>query len=72
VNKEEAKQKIAEITPQWGDSDAVIAQKRAAVPVYLETLRTRAGTAGRTVAPPVGQALPAPAATPSGASVSNW
>jgi hypothetical protein len=72
VNKEEAKQKIAEITPQWGDSDAVIAQKRAAVPVYLETLRTRAGTAGRTVAPAVGQAPPAPAATPSGASVSNW
>lgn len=52
VNAQEAKQKIEEITPKWGDSDEVIAQKRAAIPVYLESLRARAGNAGRHVPPP--------------------
>jgi hypothetical protein len=43
VNKEEAAQKIRELTPVIGDSNAVIQQKMAAVPLYLESLKVRAG-----------------------------
>lgn len=45
VNKDEAAQKIAELTPQWGDSEAVIRQKFDAVPMYLQSLKSRAGRA---------------------------
>jgi len=54
VNIEEAKQKIRELTPQWGDKAPVIAQKKAALTVYLDSLKTRAG-----------RALPQPSAPPS-------
>jgi hypothetical protein len=43
VNKDEALQKVRELTPQIGDSDAVIAQKEAAIPLYIESLKMRAG-----------------------------
>lgn len=43
VNKEEAAQKVAEITPVWGDSEEVIQQKMDSIPLYLESLRMRAG-----------------------------
>ena len=39
VNKEEAAQKIAELTPKFGDSDAVIKQKTDSMGVYLDSLR---------------------------------
>jgi hypothetical protein len=42
INESEAAQKIAEITPQYFDSEAVIQQKLAAIPVYIESLKTRA------------------------------
>lgn len=43
VNAEEARQKIQELTPRFGESDAATEQKMAAIPLYLESLRVRAG-----------------------------
>lgn len=43
VNKDEAVQKIREITPVFGDSDAVIKQKMDSIPLYIESLKVRAG-----------------------------
>lgn len=43
VNKDEAKQKIEELTPVFGEDPATSAQKIAAIPAYIETLRVRAG-----------------------------
>lgn len=43
VNKEEAEQKIRELTPRIGDSDAVRKQKMDAIPLYIESLKVRAG-----------------------------
>ena len=45
VTIDEAKQKIAELTPQRGDSEDVIKQKRASQRVYLDSLEARAGGA---------------------------
>jgi len=45
VNKDEAAQKIAELTPQIGDSDAVIQQKLNSQQMYLDSLIARAGRA---------------------------
>lgn len=49
VNKDEAKQKLEELTPVFGESDETTKQKMAAIPVYLESLKTRAGHAGKNV-----------------------
>lgn len=49
INKFEADQKIAELTPQFGDSEAVIKQKMAAIPVYLKSLEMRAGPGAKKV-----------------------
>ena len=56
VNKEEAAQKIRELTPQRGDTDTVKEQKRASLLNYLEALRSRAGRAlpQESAAPPAG------------------
>lgn len=43
VNKDEALQKVQELTPQFGEGDDVIKQKMDAIPVYLESLKVRAG-----------------------------
>lgn len=43
VNKDEAAQKIKELTPVFGDSDAVIKQKMDAQDMYLKSLEVRAG-----------------------------
>lgn len=45
VNESEARQKVAELTPQRGDSEAVKAQKMAGAAGYIEDLRARAGRA---------------------------
>jgi hypothetical protein len=45
VNKEEAIQKINELTPRWGESAAAIADKEARMQMYLGALETRAGRA---------------------------
>lgn len=49
VNKDEAAQKARELTPQRGDSEQVIQQKMASIPVYLESLRVRAGPGAKKV-----------------------
>lgn len=43
VNRDEAIQKTREITPTWGDSDEVIAQKLGSIPLYIDSLKARAG-----------------------------
>ena len=43
VNKDEAAQKVRELTPVWGDSDEVIKQKMDSIPLYIETLKVRSG-----------------------------
>lgn len=45
VNKEEAAQKIAELTPVWSDDEATKKQKLDAIPMYLQSLQARAGRA---------------------------
>jgi hypothetical protein len=45
VNESEARQKIAELTPQWGDTAGNIQQKREGLKVYLDSLSTRSGRA---------------------------
>lgn len=47
VNKDEALQKARELTPQIGDSQEVIDQKMAAFPLYIESLKVRAGPGAR-------------------------
>ena len=47
VNKDEAIQKVRELTPQIGDSDAVIEQKNKAIPYYIESLKIRAGSGAK-------------------------
>jgi len=49
VNKDEALQKVRELTPQIGDSDATIAQKEAALPLYIKSLEVRAGPGAKKV-----------------------
>jgi len=75
VNRDEALQKVRELTPQRGDSQGVRDQKRAAMTVYLDSLRTRAGRAAPAAAPatqPASVARPQTeadfAALPSGAT----
>ena len=53
VNHDEAQQKIRELTPQAFDGPDVIAQKMNSIPVYLESLRVRAGKALPKGLPPV-------------------
>lgn len=45
VNEYEAKQKVAELTPRFGEAPAVTKQKFASANSYIESLRTRAGRA---------------------------
>lgn len=45
VNYEEARQKIEELTPVFGDKPGVIKQKMDSIKVYLDSLKTRAGRA---------------------------
>lgn len=45
INESEAKQKIAELTPQLGDSKEVRAQKRESLYMYLDSVTKRAGRA---------------------------
>jgi hypothetical protein len=43
VNKEEAQQKIQELTPVFGEAQETTDQKMAAIPLYIESLKVRAG-----------------------------
>lgn len=70
VNESEARQKIAEITPVPGDKDENIAQKMAAIPLYLESLRVRAGPGAKKAAAVLSN-QPAPAASSDGWTVTQ-
>lgn len=63
VNKDEAKQKIEELTPQWGEDAATTKQKMAAIPLYIESLKVRAGP-GASQAEAIGAGTPKPAGLP--------
>lgn len=43
VNRDEAEQKVRELTPVFGDDEETVKQKMAAIPLYIETLKVRAG-----------------------------
>jgi len=43
VNKDEAAQKVRELTPTWSDKPENIRQKMESIPVYLQSLKSRAG-----------------------------
>jgi hypothetical protein len=64
VNESEAKQKIEELTPTYLDKKENIEQKLAAIPMYLQSLQSRAGRAG-----PANYKIPT--APPSATSVSG-
>lgn len=49
VNRDEAAQKVKELTPVVGDNDATIKQKMEAIPLYLKALEVRAGPAAKQV-----------------------
>jgi hypothetical protein len=55
VNQDEAKQKLEELTPLFTDDDDTRKQKLAAIPVYLDSLKSRAGRAA-----PSGYQVPQP------------
>lgn len=62
VNDQEALQKVRELTPQFGDSDAVKEQKMRSMQMYLESLRLRAGPTAANVPSVTG---PSGASTPT-------
>ena len=45
VNKDEAEQKLQELTPLYTDDEATRKQKLEAIPMYLQSLQSRAGRA---------------------------
>lgn len=67
VNKDEAKQKLEELTPLFTDDAETRKQKLAAIPVYLESLKSRAGRA----APSSYQVPQAPMASQFSVTVPN-
>lgn len=63
VNRDEAKQKIEELTPQWGEDIETTKQKMAAIPLYIESLKVRAGP-GAPKAQEIGASTPKPVGVP--------
>ncbi len=59
VNADEARQKVAELTPQFGEDAATTAQKMASIPVYIESLKVRAGPLARKPSEPAKPSAPA-------------
>ncbi len=59
VNADEARQKVAELTPQFGEDAATTAQKMASIPVYIESLKVRAGPLARKPSEPAKPTAPA-------------
>jgi hypothetical protein len=47
VNKEEAAQKVRELTPVFGEDEETTKQKFAAIPLYIQSLKVRAGPGAR-------------------------
>lgn len=59
VNRDEAKQKLEELTPLFTDDEDTRKQKLEAIPMYLESLKSRAGRAA-----PSGYQIPQAPANP--------
>lgn len=57
INEMEAKQKIAELTPVYGESDASIADKMARQEMYIQSLEQRAGRAAPKNPAPTGKTM---------------
>lgn len=73
VNESEAKQKIAELTPVFGEAESVTKQKMGAIPLYIESLKVRAGPGAAQAAAITAVGKPTSTAkTPNGATVSGW
>lgn len=62
VNKDEAAQKVRELTPVWGDTDENIKQKMDSIPLYIESLKVRSGPGAAKAAGLL--KTPSPAAVP--------
>lgn len=65
VNKDEAKQKIEELTPIFGEDPEVTKQKFDAIPLYIDSLKVRAG-------PGAGLAAGVLAKKPGNAGAGGW
>lgn len=63
VNESEAKQKIRELIPQYGESPELRAQKLAGIQMYLQSLRLRAGPTAGDADAVLSGLTPPPAAT---------
>jgi hypothetical protein len=50
INAWEAQQKVDELTPKWGEPPEVTQQKMDAIPLYIETLKARAGSGAQQAA----------------------
>lgn len=50
VNREEAAQKVQEITPVWGEDEEVTRQKFESIPLYIDSLKVRAGPGAKKAA----------------------
>jgi hypothetical protein len=76
INNQEAEQKVKELTPQWGDTEANIKQKMDAIPIYIESLKVRAGPGAKKVTgtqpAAATPASPAPGALGSGTGGINF
>lgn len=59
VNRDEAAQKVKELTPQFGEAESVTQQKYAAIPLYIESLKVRAGPGAKKAAGVINNAAPA-------------
>lgn len=67
VNRDEALQKVQELTPRYGEHPSVTAMKEQMAGMYLESLQARAGRAApATAAPPSGRATNFPKALGGG------
>lgn len=78
VNKDEAAQKVRELTPTWTDSKELAQQKLNGLKVYMDSFKVRAGPGVASVQmrseePPPTKAAQQPAKPAGkGPSVSNW
>lgn len=63
INESEARQKIAELSPVYGDSEAIIADKMARMDMYIQSVTGRAGRAQGSIVKPV---------SPSAPTATNW
>lgn len=65
VNRDEAVQKIREITPVAGEAAETTAQKMAAIPLYIESLKVRAGPGAKKASGVLAGAAPTAASASS-------